>query len=148
MTPPSDDDPGKALRNAALATSNAILVVQRRAERELVQAKQALERRTEELARNVSMLHATLDATGSGILAVDLEGRVTLSNEHLARMFRAPPEELDTNLETVLGLMSLQARDPEQFLARAREVHSRCAVEFYVACRLRANTTVPLFKID
>lgn len=129
MTPPSDDDPGKALRNAALATSNAILVVQRRAERELVQAKQALERRTEELARNVSMLHATLDATGSGILAVDLEGGVTLSNEHLARMFRAPPEELDTNLETVLGLMSLQARHPEQFLARAREVHSRCAVE-------------------
>lgn len=58
-----------SLRATALQTSNSTLALQRRAEEELLEAKQALEKRTEELAGLVSLLSATLESTADGMVA-------------------------------------------------------------------------------
>jgi len=44
----------KLLRSAALQTANSIFLIRQRAEQELIQAKEALERKTEELAHLIT----------------------------------------------------------------------------------------------
>ena len=115
----------RELGAAALATTAAIAVVQRRAERELVRAKDALERKTAELARSVSMLHAALDSTASGIVAFDLDGNTTFCNAQLASLWRAPPDALARGRDAFLGLAAQQTRSPAEFLARARSLFAQ-----------------------
>lgn len=43
---------------------------------ELLQAKEALERKTAELALSLSMMQATLDSTTDAIVVTDLDGKV------------------------------------------------------------------------
>jgi hypothetical protein len=49
----ADDNEEKQLRSVLLQTANTILLARQRAEEELVQAKEALERKTEELAHSL-----------------------------------------------------------------------------------------------
>ena len=83
------------LRSAALQTSQSISLLRRRAEQELVQAKQALELKTEELAQSVAILRATLDATTDGIIVVDEKGNMIDYNEQFVRMWQFPPGLLE-----------------------------------------------------
>ena len=69
------------LKSTALQTANAILLARRRAEQELVQAKEVLEEKTEELAHSLSMLSATLESTTDGILVTDEQGRIIAFNQ-------------------------------------------------------------------
>src|SRR4030095_11888683 len=55
------------LRRVAIENAKSILQARQRFEEELLRAKEALERKTEELARSLAMLRATLESTTDGI---------------------------------------------------------------------------------
>ena len=63
--------------------------------RELLQAKEALERKTAELALSLSMMQATLDSTTDAIVVTDLNGNVRNFNEKYAEMMGVTWEQLN-----------------------------------------------------
>ena len=65
------DDEERLLRAVGIQNAEAILVARRRAEEELLRAKEALELRTGELAHSLAMARATLESTTDGILVTD-----------------------------------------------------------------------------
>ena len=67
----------KLLHSAALQTASTVLPARRRAEQELLETKQELERKTKELAHSLAMMRATLESTTDGILVTDYDGQVT-----------------------------------------------------------------------
>ncbi|HWK88884.1 MAG TPA: hypothetical protein VNP72_02790, partial [Longimicrobium sp.] len=75
-----NDDEEVLLHSVALQNATSILLARQRAEQELVRAKEALEARTEELARSLSMMQATLESTTDGIVATDEGGGITCFN--------------------------------------------------------------------
>ncbi|MEO7385472.1 MAG: ATP-binding protein [Gammaproteobacteria bacterium] len=113
------------LRRAALQTSAAILAVRRRAEQDLVTAKQALEARGEELARSIALLHATLESTPDGIVAMDLAGRVIASNQRFLDLWNLTPADLVAASDgRVTGHIAAQLTETGRFHARTDELTS------------------------
>ena len=113
------------LRTAALQTSQSVRAARQRAEDELLQAKEALEAKTDQLAQSLSMMRATLDSTTDGILAVDQGGRVTAYNEQFVALWRMPPEALASRERApLLAIAAKQLKNPEEFLARTRELYA------------------------
>src|SRR5918911_3306096 len=86
----SDDNEEKLLRSVALKNARSILRARQRAERELIDAKEALERKTEELVHSLAMMRATLESTSNGILVTDANGAVTGFNQNYIDMWRVP----------------------------------------------------------
>lgn len=120
-----NDDTEQLLRSSALQTASSILHARQRAEQELIQAKQALELKTEELAHSLSMMRATLESTTDGILVTDRQGNVTGFNEKYVEMWRMPRELVDAaDGEAVRVAAGQQFDDPEEFIARIRAVNT------------------------
>src|SRR5262245_32734133 len=100
MTTPSEVPPEElgdsmdSQRNAALHTATSILVRQRRAEQELLSAKQALEERTNQLAGVVERFRLVVESSPNAVLMLSLEGRITLVNAQAENLFGYPREEL------------------------------------------------------
>ncbi|HEV7590160.1 MAG TPA: PAS domain-containing sensor histidine kinase [Longimicrobium sp.] len=117
------DDEESLLHSVALQNAQSILLARRRAEQELVRANEALEARTEELARSLSMMTATLESTTDAILATDEGGRVTCVNENFVEMWRLPRELVDAGEHRpLLEVMGRHLHDPPGFLARVDEI--------------------------
>jgi PAS domain S-box-containing protein len=128
----TEDDPEHLLRTSALRTSNAILLARQRAEQELLQAKKALELKTEELAHSLSMMRATLESTSDGILVTDDSGNVTDFNENYVAMWQMPREIMDAkDAGRVRETAAKQFREPSQFLARIQEIEDSCVPETF-----------------
>jgi PAS domain S-box-containing protein len=126
------DDTEELLRSSALQTASSILQVRLRAERELLQAKQALEVKTEELALLVSMMRATLESTTDGILVTDGAGKVTGFNEKYIEMWRVPRELVEARADGPLRkVASQQLNDPQQFVARIHEIEASSLPESF-----------------
>ncbi len=89
-------EPDPAIRNLVVRTSTSILFLQRRAEQELRDAKAALESQASVLAGTVALLHATLEASPDGILAVDRQGRIVARNARALDMLQLPDGDLTT----------------------------------------------------
>jgi PAS domain-containing protein len=64
-----------------------------RAERELLEAKEALERRTEELEQQREWLEVTLASIGDAVITTDVQGRVTFLNPIAESMTGWPNDE-------------------------------------------------------
>ena len=77
----SDDKEEQLLKSAALQTANAVLVARRRAEQDLVEIKEALEKKSTELTHSLTMLNATLESTADAILVTDENGQVITWNQ-------------------------------------------------------------------
>jgi PAS domain S-box-containing protein len=97
-------------------------------QREITERKRA----EGELAKSLSVLHATLQSTADGILVVDREGRVTEFNRKFAEMWRLPAEVLQTRddqrlLECVLS----QFKEPETFLRKVKELYAQPEAESF-----------------
>ncbi|HEX8280925.1 MAG TPA: ATP-binding protein, partial [Chthoniobacterales bacterium] len=118
------------LRAVALQTSQSILHVRRRAEEDLLRAKQALEAKTKELAHSLSVMRATLDSTTDGILVVDEFGRISTYNEQFVRIWNLPRDLMarDDRGE-LLGYAAQQLKNPDQFLAKTREIYAQAPPE-------------------
>src|SRR5215210_2152135 len=105
----SEEEEEKRLRSVALQNAQAILLARQRAELELLEAKNALERKTEELAHSLAMMRATLESTTDGILVTNASGEVTGFNQKFIEMWQIPRELMDLKehrrlLEETAGL--------------------------------------------
>ncbi|HEX4025181.1 MAG TPA: ATP-binding protein [Steroidobacteraceae bacterium] len=119
----SDENEEELLRTVALENARSILRARQRAQRELLAAKEALERRTQELAGSLAMLRATLEATFDGIIVIDRAGTVTGFNERYLRLWRIPRELIDAREhQRVLQVCAQQFADPAGYLARVRDI--------------------------
>lgn len=91
---------------------------------ELLQAKEALERKTVELALSLSMMQATLDSTTDAIVVTDMSGHVRNFNEKYARMMGVTRKELKKADVRKLRLkFSQRFKDPEGFVKRVMEIY-------------------------
>ena len=81
-----DERENDLIRSVALQNASSILIARQRAEQELLEAKQALEKKTEELAQSLSMMRATLESTTDAILVTDEQGVITDFNENFVEM--------------------------------------------------------------
>lgn len=89
--PPAPPDPADAdLRQAMLATAQAIRVKQSRTERDLRDLRERLHRQNLALSSVNALLTATLDATPLGVMACNRRGEVARSNRRLEAMFPLP----------------------------------------------------------
>ena len=123
-------DEEKRLRSVALQTSQSILLLRMRAEQELLQAKRALEAKTEELAQSLAMMRATLDSTTDGILAVDEHGRISGFNQQFVRMWQLPRELVESgDRDTMLAIAAKQLKNADEFLRTTAEIYRSDAPE-------------------
>src|SRR5687768_8599695 len=131
MQPHEDEE--KLLRSVALQNANSILLARQRAEEELLRAKEALELKTEELARSLAMMRATLESTTDGILVTDGAARVTGFNHQYVNMWRVPPGLMEPLGEhrLILEVCSRQFADPRRFLARVEAIYASAPPETF-----------------
>ncbi len=121
---PDSNDEEKLLRSVALQNAQSILAARQRAEEELVQAKEALELKTRELANSLGMMRATLEAATDGILVTDGKGRITGFNQRYAEMWQLPPELLESGEHRpILEFCSTFFAAPAEFLRRADHIY-------------------------
>jgi PAS domain S-box-containing protein len=126
------------LRSVALKNASSILQARRRAEAELVAAKEALDRRSAELAQALALMRATLEASTDGILVTDGEGRVTHFNENYVRTWQIPAEVMTARehqrlLEYAAGFFA----DPGSFLARVDGIYAGGPIDSFDELTLR-----------
>src|ERR1043165_9743812 len=94
-----------------------------RADEAAMGAQEALEK-SDQLARSLSLMRATLDATINGILATDAGGRITTYNEQYVRLWSVPADVMATNdYWQVLSFTSRYFRAPAAFLLRVSEIY-------------------------
>lgn len=78
-----------------------------------------------ELERSRSLLHATMEATADGILAVTNAGELISFNEKLVQMWGIHEEVRNSLDRTVrLTFLTKQVKDPRDFLQRVKEIYS------------------------
>ena len=130
------------LRSAALQTSSSILSLQRRAEDELHDAKNALEARTEELASSLSLLKATLESTADGIVVLDLSGKVVSYNSKFAAIWQFSDELLQRrDSRELMTYAAQQVNDSAGFLHRIQEYLTRPGIEIFDVVELKNGRT-------
>ena len=126
------EDEESLLRSVALQNAKSILRARRRAEEELVRAKEALEDRTRALAQSLASMRATLESTTDGILVTDNRGKVTDLNEKFVQMWRIPREALDAREHRrLLEVTSENFEQPAEFLSRIEEIYRTSPPESY-----------------
>jgi PAS domain S-box-containing protein len=76
----NEEDEDQRVRTAAFKTAESIAVARQRAERELLAAKEALERKSEELEQQRGWFEVTLNSIGDAVITTNVEGRVTSLN--------------------------------------------------------------------
>jgi PAS domain S-box-containing protein len=130
VTAADDDD---ALKHSA-ATGDAQGIVQARqqAEQALLQTRTDLDTRTEELARSLAMMRATLESTTDGILAVDGLGRIITFNSRLAEMLPGTPARTEGGDHIELAeQVSTYFKDASAYVTRLRDIYSSRQPESY-----------------
>jgi signal transduction histidine kinase/ActR/RegA family two-component response regulator len=126
------DDEEQLLRSVAIQNANSIRLARQRAEKELIAAKESLERKTQELARSLAMMRATLEATWNGILVTDERGTVTDFNQKFVEMWRIPPNIMDSRQHRrILESVGSYFAEPKTFLARIEEIYAASPTESF-----------------
>jgi PAS domain S-box-containing protein len=119
------NDEEELLRSVALKTAQSIRLARQRAEQDLLQAKDALELKTQELARSLALLHATLESTTDGILVTDDDRKVTSFNENYVTMWGLPREVMDSrDHRRILAVTCQQFENPREFLATIEDIYA------------------------
>ena len=143
----ADDTEEKLLRSVALQNANSILLARQRAERELIEAKEALERKTEELAHSLAMMRATLESTTDGILVTDANGEVTGFNQKFVDMWRLPREAMDAREHRqLLEITGRRFKEPEKFRARIEEIYASSPPESFDLLEVADGSVVERFS--
>jgi signal transduction histidine kinase len=117
------DEEDQLLRSVVRQNAESIFLARQRAERELLEAKEALEAKTAELAASLAMMQATLESTADGILVTDEAGSVTGFNETFVRMWDLPAGVMASrDHRRLLDVMARQVPDPDDFLAEVAAI--------------------------
>ncbi len=103
------------LRSVALQNAQIILQARQRAERELLEAKEALEQKTAELAQAKGLLQNVFNQAAVGIARLDTNGRLLMVNPGLCDMLGYTSEEL-------LALDLIQLMHSDDFAALVEEL--------------------------
>ncbi|MEO7402778.1 MAG: PAS domain S-box protein, partial [Burkholderiales bacterium] len=112
------------LRSVALKNASAIQLARQRAGDALHQAKAELEEKTKELGAALSLMRATLEATGDAILVTNSQGQVTHFNEQYLQMWEVPQNLMQTGLHRkILEFTSQRLVDPGAFLAQIENIY-------------------------
>ena len=115
--------------------------------RELLQAKEALERKTTELALSLSMMQATLDSTTDAIVVTDMNGSVRNFNEKYARMMGVTRAELKKADVNKLRLkFSQRFKDPPGFVARVMEIYRTAPAETFEVMEWKDGTILERYS--
>jgi PAS domain S-box-containing protein len=133
--------PGKQQPNGNGAAGNHV------SDQELLQAKEALERKTEELALSLSMMQATLDSTTDAIVVTDLRGNVRDFNEKYAQMMGVTREQLKAADVNELRLkFSQRFKDPEGFVAQVMEIYRTKPAETFDVLEWKDGTILERYS--
>ncbi|MDP9100516.1 MAG: PAS domain S-box protein, partial [Verrucomicrobiota bacterium] len=120
------------LRSAALQNAQSIRLARQRAEQELLDAKEALERKTEELAHSLSVMRATLDSTTDGILVVDHQDNITGFNERFLTMWGMPRNLIESRERKPLLEHAVKVlKDPKGFLTATEQIYASGPAESF-----------------
>jgi PAS domain S-box-containing protein len=92
----------------------------------------------EKTGQTLSLLQATLESTGDGILVVDREMRVTSYNRTFLDLWGVP-EELPASGDDapLLRAVTEKNADPEQFLAKVRQLYAQPEAESFDTLHLK-----------
>ncbi len=108
-----DENEDKLLRSVALQNARAVLLARERAERELIAAKEALERKSAELAEQREFFRVTLASIGDAVITTDIEARITFLNPVAEAMTGWKLDEaIGQPLEKIFNIVSVQTRNP------------------------------------
>ena len=122
----------KLLKSVALQPANAVLVARRRAEQELIEIKEALERKSTELTRSLSMLNATLESSADAMLVTDENGRVITWNRKFIDMWDIPSEVIDLREHQKLQeITGERFANPKAFRERIAEIYQNAPAETF-----------------
>jgi signal transduction histidine kinase/ActR/RegA family two-component response regulator len=124
----ADPDEDQLLRSVAMQNAQSILLARRQAEQELLSAKEALELKTQALARSLAQMGATLQATWDGILVTDDDGHVTAFNERFVEMWRVP-RDIVNDLPRIHDHVAAQFADRQTFLDRIANLRATAPAE-------------------
>jgi PAS domain S-box-containing protein len=119
----------------------------RRSEQEFIQAKTALERKTEELALSLSMMQATLDSTTDAIVVTDLTGNVRDFNEKYAEMMGVTREQLNAaDVRKLRKKFSRRFKDPEGFVSQVMEIYRTKPAETFDVLEWKDGTILERYS--
>ena len=120
----SDDKEEQLLKSAALQTANAVLVARRRAEQDLVEIKEALEKKSTELTHSLTMLNATLESTADAILVTDENGQVITWNQKFLEIWPIASELIASREHRKLQKSAgKKFANPKAFRERIAEIY-------------------------
>ncbi len=98
--------------------------------------------RTEELARSLSLLNATLESTADGILAVDLSGNAVCHNQKFAAIWGLAGDLVEkASSAELVSHAAAQMSDPEPFLELFRKSQAHPEVEAFGVLPLKDGRT-------
>jgi len=135
------------LRSVAIQNACSILLARQRAEQELIEAKEALELKTQALAHSLALVRATLECATDGIVMLDEGGKVTGFNENFLKMWGIPREAMSAVDHLQLLEMSCHRfRDPGQFLARIEDISAASLPEGFDLLALADGSMVEQYS--
>lgn len=99
-----------------------------------------VEERTNDLAKSLSLLNATLDSTADGIIAIQFTGQVVCHNRQFAEMWAIPKELLEkSDRDELLNFLADKTVNPEKFIQKAQEING--AGESFDIIHLKSGQT-------
>jgi PAS domain S-box-containing protein len=124
------DNEEDSLRSVALQNAQSIRLARRRAEEELVRAKESLEQRSRELAQTLAMMRATLESTTDAILVTDGSGKITDFNAHFVELWRLPAAAIETrDHRHLIGIISGSFPEPQRYVERVEAIYASSPAE-------------------
>ena len=115
--------------------------------RELIRAKEALERKTAELALSLSMMQATLDSTTDAIVVTDMNGNVRDFNEKYAQMIGVTLAQLKkADVNKLRIKFGQRFKDPEGFVSRVMEIYRTAPAETFEVLEWKDGTILERFS--
>jgi PAS domain S-box-containing protein len=140
------DEDDKRLRATALKTIESIQIARQRAERELLEAKEALQRRTEELEQQREWFEVTLASIGDAVITTDVHGRVAFLNPVAAAMIGwSNSEARGQPLERIFDVFNEDTRKPvESPIAKVLETGRMVGLANHTSLRARDGTEIAI----